>query len=105
MVEVGKDNVDSFALLAQEILDRNLDVVEGDVGGSSRGRVGRLDGLRLNAFTARDEEHREPVARVDSGREVVAEGPCGRVGALAEATTRTGTVVPLVIHFFVPLTM
>lgn len=31
----------------------------------------RLDELRLDAFTARNEQHREAIARVDSGREVI----------------------------------
>jgi hypothetical protein len=43
VVEVGEDNVDTLALLAEQVLDRDLDVVKGDVGGSSSGGVGSLD--------------------------------------------------------------
>lgn len=38
-LEVGQDDVDSLAFLAEQVLDGNLDVVERDVSGSSSGRV------------------------------------------------------------------
>lgn len=42
VVEVGEDNVDTLALLAEQVLDGDLDVVKGDVGGSGSGGVGSL---------------------------------------------------------------
>lgn len=43
---LGKDDVDSFAFLAEKILNGNFDIVEFDVGSSGGGAVGRLDLLR-----------------------------------------------------------
>lgn len=38
-IEVGQDDLKTLVLLAQEIGHRDLDVVEGDVGGPGCGRV------------------------------------------------------------------
>lgn len=65
--------MDALVLLAEEVLDGDLDVVEGDVGGAGGGRVRRLDGLRLDALAALDQEDAEALARVDARDEVVAE--------------------------------
>lgn len=73
VVEVAEDDVDALVLLAEEVLDGDLDVVKGDVGGAGGGRVRGLDGLRLDALGALDEEDAEALARVDAGDEVVGE--------------------------------
>ena len=54
VVEVAEDDVDALVLLAEQVLDGDLDVVEGDVGGAGGGGVGGLDGLGLDALAARD---------------------------------------------------
>ena len=77
MVEIAQDDVDSFVLLAKQILHGDLDVVKSYVG-SARGRGVRcLDGLRLDALTALNEEHTKALAGVDAGDEVVAEDAVG----------------------------
>ena len=48
MVEVRKDNLETLALLAEQVLDGDEHVVERDVGGPGGGRVRRLDELCLN---------------------------------------------------------
>jgi hypothetical protein len=39
VVEVAEDNVDTLVLLAEEVLHRDLDVVEGNVCRAGRARV------------------------------------------------------------------
>lgn len=73
VVKVAQDDVDALVLLAEEVLDGDLDVVKRDVGGTSGSRVRSLDGLRLNALAALDQEDAETLARVDARDEVVAE--------------------------------
>lgn len=77
VVEVGEDDIDALVLLTQQVLDRDLDVVKGDVGGAGSGGVRGLDGLGLNALAAGDEEHRQALAGVDTGDEVVREDTVG----------------------------
>jgi len=55
VVEVAENDVDALVLLAEQVLDGDLDVVKGDVAGAGGGRVGRLDGLGLDALAAGDE--------------------------------------------------
>lgn len=73
MVKVAQNDVDTLVLLTEQVLNRDLDVVEGDVGGARGRRVRGLDGLRLNALAALYEENTEALAGVDAGDEVVAE--------------------------------
>lgn len=74
VVEVAEDDVDALVLLAEQVLDGHLDVVKGDEAGAGGGRVGRLDGLGLDAVAAGDEEHAEGIGGADAGDEVVAPG-------------------------------
>lgn len=73
VVKVAQDDVDALVLLAKEVLYGDLDVVKGNVGGAGGGRVRRLDGLRLDALVAFDQEDAEALAGVDTRDEVVAE--------------------------------
>lgn len=59
MVEIAQHNEKTLVFLSEDILDGDLDFVEGDVGRSGGGGVGRLDGLGLDAFAALDEEDRD----------------------------------------------
>lgn len=77
MVEVAENDVDTLVLFTEEVLNRDLDVVKGDVCGASGGRVGGLDGLCRNPLTTLDQEHAQVVAGADTGDEVVAEGSVG----------------------------
>lgn len=52
MVEVAENDMDTLVLLAQEVLDRDFDVVKGYVTSPGGGRVRGLDGLGLNAFAS-----------------------------------------------------
>lgn len=61
MVEVAQHHVDSCALLAKRVLHRYLDVLEGNVCGSSCSGVRGLDRLSLNSWTSLDEEHSETI--------------------------------------------
>lgn len=77
VVEVAEDDVDALVLLAQEVLDGNLDIVKGDVAGSGGGRVGCLDGLGLDALAPLDENDTEALFCADTRHKVVAEGTVG----------------------------
>ena len=46
MVEVAHDDLEAFVLFAQEMIDRDLDVVELNVGSSSCRRVAGLHNVR-----------------------------------------------------------
>lgn len=59
VVKVAQHNEKTLVLLSEYILNGDLDFVEGDVGRSGGGGVGRLDGLGLDAFAALDEEDRD----------------------------------------------
>ena len=72
VVKVAQDDVNALVLLTEEVLDGDLDVVKGNVRRTGGGRVRRLDGLRLNALAALDQEDTEALARVDARDEVVA---------------------------------
>ena len=56
VVKVAKNDLDTLVLLAQHVLGRNLDVVEGHVSGTGGGRVGGLDLLGLDTLAALDKE-------------------------------------------------
>lgn len=71
VVEVAEDDVDALVLLAEEVLGGDLDVVEGDVGGAGGGGVRGLDGLRLDALAALDQEDAEALLGAHAGDEVV----------------------------------
>lgn len=73
VVEVAEDDVDALVLLAEQVLDGDLDVVKGDVGGSGGGGVRGLDGLGLDAFATLDENYTQGLAGADADDEVVAE--------------------------------
>lgn len=76
VVKVGKNYVDALVLLAEQVLDRYLDVVIRDEGSTRRGRVGRLDRLRLDALPSLDQEDAESLVRLDSRDEVITEHAC-----------------------------
>ena len=73
-VKVGQDDLKALVLLAQEIGHRNLDVVEGDVGGPGGGRVASLDGLRLDTLAPFDQQDAEPFVGADAGGKVIGKG-------------------------------
>lgn len=77
MVEVAENDVDTLVLFAEEVLDRDLDVVEGDIGGTCGGRVRCLDGLGRNTLATLDQEHAQVVAGADTSDEIVAESSVG----------------------------
>ena len=56
VVKVAKNDLDTLVLLAQHVLGRNLDVVEGHVSGTGGGRVRGLDLLGLDTLAALDKE-------------------------------------------------
>lgn len=73
VVEVAHDDDEALVLLAQQVLDGHLDVLELHKGRRGGGRVGRLDGRRLDAFASRDQEHGEALGCPAAGDEVVGE--------------------------------
>lgn len=73
MVEIAEDDVDALVLLAEQVLDGDLDVVEGDIRRPGSGGVRRLDGLCLDALAALDEQHAKPLLRPNTRDEVIAE--------------------------------
>lgn len=77
VVEVAEDDVDALVLLAEQVLDGDLDVVKGDIGGSCGGGVRGLDGFGLDALAALDEHYAEGLAGADADDEVVAEDAVG----------------------------
>lgn len=77
MVEVAENNVNTLVLFAEKVLGGDLDVVKGDVGGTSGGRVRSLDGLGRNTLATLDQEHTQVLASANTSDEVVAEGSVG----------------------------
>ena len=73
VVKVAEDNVDTLVLLAEQVLNGNLDIVECDVGSAGSGRVRGLDGLGLDSFSAWDEDHAQVLACADTSDKVVGE--------------------------------
>ena len=61
VIKVAEHDEDASALLAESVLHRNLDVVEGDVCCSSRRGVRSLDRLRLDSRATLDEKDGESV--------------------------------------------
>lgn len=55
VVEVGQNDVYALVLLAEEVSDRDLDVVKGDIGCTRGARVAGLHLLSLDALTALDD--------------------------------------------------
>lgn len=77
VIEVAQNNAQTVVFLAQDVLDGDLDVVEGDVR-SARGRRIRCLYLgRLNAFASRNEKHRQTAVCAASDSEVVGERSVG----------------------------
>ena len=56
VVKVAENHENALVFLAEEVLDRDLDVVVSDECSPCRGRVGRLDGLRLESLAALDKQ-------------------------------------------------
>lgn len=73
VVEVAHDHDKSLVFLTQQILHRDLDILELHVGSRGGGRVCGLDLFGLDAFTARNQEHRETLISSASGHKVVGE--------------------------------
>ena len=74
VVEVREHDEDAAALLAERVLDGDLDLVEDDVRRARGGRVRGLDRLRRHALLALDEDDGEavlgPAADGEASREV-----------------------------------
>lgn len=92
MVKIAQNNVDALVLLAEQVLNRHLDIVEGDVRGAGGGRVRGLDSLGLYALAALDEQNAQPLVRLDAGDEVVAEHAVGNplLGAVDDVVLAVG---------------
>ena len=73
VIKVAEDHVNALVLLAKEVFDGDLDVIEGNVGGAGGRRVGGLDGLGLDTLSTLDKEDAQALAGVDSSDEVVGE--------------------------------
>ena len=54
VVEVAEHDVDTGTFLSESVLDRDLNVLEGDVGGAGGGRVGCLDHFGFDTLTTLD---------------------------------------------------
>ena len=81
VVEVGHDDLEPLVLLAEEVFDGDLDVFEGDVGGSAGTDALAVHPPGADAFGALDEEggdavHARPTGS-DGGGEVVAPDAVG----------------------------
>ena len=61
MVEVAQHDIDTRSLLAESVLNGNLDVVEGDICCSSCRGVRSLDRLGLDSGATLDEKDGESV--------------------------------------------
>lgn len=94
VVEIAEDHVDPLVLLAQQVLDRDLDVVEGDVGRAGGGGVRRLNGLGLDALAALDEQDAQALVRPHAGDEVVAVYAVGDplLGAVDDVVLAVGSL-------------
>lgn len=77
VVEVGQNDLETLVLLAEQVLDRNLDIVEGDESGTSGGRVGSLDLSSLDALSTGNEENGKTLLGANGGGEPVGEGSVG----------------------------
>lgn len=77
MVEVAENDMDTLVLLAKQVFNGNLDVIKGDVGGTSGRRVRGLDSLGLDTLATLNEQHAEALASVDTSDEVIAEDTVG----------------------------
>lgn len=73
VVKVAEDNVDTLVLLAEQVLNWNLDIVKRDVGCAGSGRIGSLDRLGLDSFSARDKDHAQVLACADTSDKVIGE--------------------------------
>lgn len=73
VVEVAQHDQQPGVYFAEGVLDWDLDVVKGDVGGARGARVRRLHLLRGDTLAALNEHDREPAIRTASSGEVVAE--------------------------------
>ena len=81
VVEIGHDDFEALVLLAEEVLDGDLDVFEGDVGRSAGPDTLAVHPPGADAFGALDEEggdavHARPACS-DGGGEVVAPDAVG----------------------------
>lgn len=77
MIEVAQDNLHALVFLSQQILDRDLDVIEGNIGGSGSRRVRSLDGLGFHALASRYQKDTEVFASANAGDKVVTKGSVG----------------------------
>ena len=57
MVEVAQNDLKTLVLFAQQVFHGHLDIVKGNIGGTSGRRIGGLDGLCFHALAAFDEEN------------------------------------------------
>lgn len=69
VIEVAEHDVDTGTFLSESVLDRDLDVLEGYVGGAGGGRVSCLDDFGFDTFTPFDEDDRETLVGFASNSE------------------------------------
>lgn len=82
VVEVGHDDLEALVLLADQVLDGHLDVLEGDVGGAAAPHTLAVHAAGADAaHIALDEQHRDTIHALltgaDGGGEVVAPDTVG----------------------------
>ncbi|RUO98916.1 hypothetical protein BC936DRAFT_140762 [Jimgerdemannia flammicorona] len=57
VVKVGHDDLEALALLAQQVLDRHLDILECNVTRAGSRRIRRFDSAGFHAGPALDQNH------------------------------------------------
>lgn len=71
---IQHDDLEALALFAEDVLDRYLDVLKGDVRRTRSSRVRGLDRLGLNVIITLNEEHGDALLGLDSDAKVVGRG-------------------------------
>lgn len=59
MIKIAQNDPYALSFLAKQVLHRNLHIIEGNIRRASRGRIRRLDRLRLDALASLDQKHTE----------------------------------------------
>lgn len=72
LVKVAQDDTNALVLFAEEVLYRDLDVVECNISRARSWGVRSLDGLGFNALAALDEDYAKPLTCADAGDKVIA---------------------------------
>jgi hypothetical protein len=67
------DDLETLAFLAQKVLNRDLDILKGDVTSAGGNGIRGFDRLNFQAFRLLDQKHGDTLGGTDGNAEVVSE--------------------------------